>query len=70
VGFDDLDIAQMINPQLTTVQINRSAMSQVAMERLVKRIDGDVGAPLHIHVGARLIVRESSAAPATGNTPG
>ncbi len=70
VGFDDLDIAQMIHPQLTTVQINRSAMSQVAMERLVARIDGDVSAPLHIHVGARLIVRESSAAPATGNPSG
>jgi LacI family transcriptional regulator len=61
VGFDDLDIAQMIHPQLTTVQINRSAMSQLAMERLVRRIEGDVSVPLHIHVGARLIVRESAA---------
>jgi DNA-binding LacI/PurR family transcriptional regulator len=62
VGFDDLDIAQMIHPQLTTVQINRSAMSQVAVERLVARMEGDVSAPLSIHVGARLIVRESTTA--------
>jgi LacI family transcriptional regulator len=67
VGFDDLEIAQMIHPRLTTVQINRSAMSQVAVERLVARMEGDVGAPLSIHVGARLIVRESTAAPASGN---
>jgi LacI family transcriptional regulator len=67
VGFDDLDIAQMIHPQLTTVQINRSAMSQVAVERLVARLEGDVSAPLSIHVGARLIVRESTAAPSFGN---
>jgi DNA-binding LacI/PurR family transcriptional regulator len=70
VGFDDLDIAQMIHPQLTTVQINRSAMSQIAMERLVARIEGDTRAPLHIHVGARLIVRESTAPPATSSVSG
>lgn len=63
VGFDDLDIAQMIHPQLTTMQINRSAMSQVAVARLAARMEGDVGAPLSIHVGTRLIVRESTAAP-------
>jgi LacI family transcriptional regulator len=61
VGFDDLDIAQMIHPMLTTVQINRKAMSQLAVERLVGRIEGNQGAPLFIHVGARLIVRESTA---------
>ena len=67
VGFDDLDIARMIHPRLTTVQINRSAMSQVAVERLVARMEGDVSVPLSIHVGARLIVRESTAAPSSGN---
>lgn len=61
VGFDDLDIAQMIHPQLTTVRINRSAISQVAMERLVARIEGDDSPPLSIHVGAKLIIRESAA---------
>ena len=62
-GYDDLDIAQMNHPQLTTEQINRSAMSQVAVARLVARMEGDVSAPLSIHVGTRLIVRESTAAP-------
>lgn len=61
VGFDDLDIAQMIHPQLTTVRINRSAMSQAAMERLIARIEGDDKPPISIHVGAKLIVRESAA---------
>lgn len=65
VGFDDLDIAQMTHPQLTTVRINRSAMSQVAMQRLIARIEGDDSPPLTIHVGAKLIVRES-AAPISG----
>jgi LacI family transcriptional regulator len=66
VGFDDLEIAQMMHPRLTTVHINRSAMSQVAVERLVARMEGDIRAPLSIHVGARLIVRESTAAPSSG----
>ncbi len=69
VGFDDLDVAQLIHPQLTTVQINRRVMSQLAVERLVARMEGDSSAPLTIHVGARLIVRESAAAPAPDNVP-
>ncbi len=69
MGYDDLDIAQMIHPLLTTVQINRRIMSQVAIERLVARMEGDVSAPLTIHVGARLIVRESTAPPAPDNIP-
>ena len=66
VGFDDLDIAQMIHPQLTTVHVNRSTMSQVAVKRLAARMEGDTSAPLSIHVGARLIVRESTTAPGPG----
>ena len=66
----DQDISQMIHPQLTTVQINRSIMSRMAMQRLVARMEGDVSAPLLIHAGARLIVRESSAAPAGGGLSG
>lgn len=69
VDFDDLDIAQMIHPQLTTVRINRSAISEVAVQRLFARIAGDNSPPLIIHVGARLIVRESSA-PMNGYTGG
>ena len=61
MGFDDLDIAQMIHPQLTTVQVNRSGMSQAAVERLVARIEGDNRPPLIIHIGAQLIIRESTA---------
>ncbi len=69
VGFDDLDIAQLIHPQLTTVQINRRVMSQLAVERLVARMEGDTSAPLSIHVGAKLIVRESTAPPIQDNLP-
>jgi len=67
VGFDDLDIAQLIHPRLTTVQINRRVMSQLAIERLVARIEGDSSAPLTIHVGTRLIVRESTSSPVVEN---
>lgn len=61
MGFDDLDIAQMIHPQLSTVRIDRTGMSQAAVERLIARINGDDRPPLVIHIGARLIVRESTA---------
>jgi LacI family transcriptional regulator len=69
VGFDDLDIAQMIHPRLTTVRINRSSMSKVAMQRLIARIEGDDSPALFIHVGAKLIIRESTA-PVGGSAGG
>jgi hypothetical protein len=44
---------QLLSESLTTtVQINRSTMSQVAVERLMARIEGEVSAPLFIPVRA------------------
>jgi LacI family transcriptional regulator len=59
-GFDDIPVARLIRPSLTTVRINIAELSRRALKRLVAVIDGDTAknAPETVH--PQLVVRESS----------
>ena len=63
VGFDDVPEARFYLPALTTVRQDFEQIGRVAVESLIRQIEG---APAeHIDpLEARLIVRESTAAPA------
>ena len=63
VGFDDVPEARFYLPALTTVRQDFEQIGRVAVESLIRQIEG---APAeHIYpLEARLIVRESTAAPA------
>ncbi len=50
VGFDDIPLASLVRPGLTTLGIDIAGFGRAALERLLARIDGD--AP-----GARQVVR-------------
>jgi DNA-binding LacI/PurR family transcriptional regulator len=64
VGFDDLDIARVLDPPLTTVAADPAALGAAALERLLERLaGGDV--PAETVVPVTLVVRESTGAPAT-----
>lgn len=74
VGFDDLPIAAMVHPPLTTIQHPRREVATAAFDLLWKVLQGDASftAPtLHPH----LVVRDSTAPPAvtqrrpSGHTP-
>ncbi len=60
VGFDDLPVAEMSDPALTTVNIDWEAIGAEAM-RLATQRQADFDAPpRQIQLGARLVVRRST----------
>ena len=63
VGFDDVPEARFYLPALTTVRQDFEQVGRVAVESLIRQIEG--GSAEHIApLEARLIVRESTARPA------
>jgi LacI family transcriptional regulator len=64
VGFDDVIEARTAVPALTTVSINPQRMGQQAAQLLFKQINAGRAEPEAIRTAARLVVRNSTAAPA------
>lgn len=58
VGFDDISIAQMMTPPLTTVRVNRKLMGKLAVERLIT-LQTEPKRVFHISLPGTLIVRDS-----------
>lgn len=64
VGFDDIVFAKTYIPALTTIHQPRLALGEHAMRLLLARLDGTTGGEAsETLLAARLVVRESSAAP-------
>ena len=60
LGFDDFDLADLLQPAVTVVAQDPVAMGRLSAELLLKRIAADKSAPqLHV-IPTRLIVRESA----------
>jgi len=62
VGFDDIEIAQLLNPPLTTVQTPGETMGQVAFDRLLELIDNNdqtTSLPIKWTIPTRLVIRKS-----------
>ena len=66
VGFDDLYIAQYSDPPLTTVRQPKWEMGRLAMEALIRLLQGSQSEHV-IRVPGELVVRESTAAPKDNN---
>ncbi len=60
VGFDDIPLASIIRPNLTTVAQPKYDLGRLAAERLVFRLQGGIGKFETISLSAHLIVREST----------
>jgi LacI family transcriptional regulator len=61
-GFDDIPVARLIRPSLTTIRTNISDLSRRALERLAAMIEGDDQTKgMSETVRPQLVVRESSA---------
>jgi LacI family transcriptional regulator len=59
VGFDDVDLADMLDPGVTVVAQDPYGMGRAAAELLLARLDGYAGPSLQRTIATRLIVRGS-----------
>ena len=63
VGFNDIDLAQVVTPQLTTVRVHRQKMGEYAVSQLIQSIKNKdmFSIPLKIELPTELVLRESVA---------
>ena len=62
-GFDDIPIANMLTPRLTTARQPALKMGREAAELLIKLIDGDVECEAPPAFSVDLVVRKSTSEP-------
>ena len=60
VGYDDSENSRMIEPELTTVQVDKTAMGRLAAERLIALIEGEAPRKETIQTTVKLVVRKST----------
>jgi LacI family transcriptional regulator len=63
VGFDDLELADLLQRPLTAVTYDAEAFGRRAAELVIRRLDGHDGPPERLIEPTSLVVRDSGAAP-------
>jgi LacI family transcriptional regulator len=63
VGFDDVELADLLRPGLTVVAQDAAALGRTAAERLFGQLDGGLLVPERIELPTRLITRGSGELP-------
>ncbi|MCT9141573.1 LacI family DNA-binding transcriptional regulator [Streptomyces violarus] len=63
VGFDDIELADLLQPGVTVVAQDASDIGRTAAERLFRQLDGTQVAPERIELPTRLITRGSGELP-------
>ncbi|MBQ9251328.1 MAG: LacI family DNA-binding transcriptional regulator [Clostridia bacterium] len=61
VGFDDISAAEYVSPPLTTMEVPKTYLGEVAVERVVQMIEGRSLQPVKVEIFTRLIPRKSVA---------
>ncbi|MFF2652607.1 LacI family DNA-binding transcriptional regulator [Streptomyces sp. NPDC058045] len=64
VGFDDFELADLLDPGVTVVAQDPAQLGRTAAERLFRRLDGAPLAPERVEIPTRLITRGSGEIPA------
>jgi len=59
VGFDDLPVASIVEPALTTIRQPIDRLGTTAVEMLISLIEGKVKGPQHVILPTQLVVRAS-----------
>jgi LacI family transcriptional regulator len=63
VGFDDIELADLLRPGVTVVAQDAATLGRTAAERLFRQLDGTLIAPERIELPTRLITRGSGELP-------
>jgi DNA-binding LacI/PurR family transcriptional regulator len=63
VGFNDIELARLLEPELTTVAIPAEAIGRAAVERLLQRLQGNVAAQRPFIAELELRIRGSTSTP-------
>jgi LacI family transcriptional regulator len=70
VGFDDLELADLLTPAVTVVAQSTGALGRTAAGMLFRRLDGYRGPPERVELPTTLIIRGSGEVPPAGrHTP-
>ena len=69
VGFDDISLAALVTPSLTTMHVPRYRLGQMTLELLLRVIAADGALEEHLSVEPHLVIRDSCGA-STGIGPG
>jgi LacI family transcriptional regulator len=67
LGFDDISLADMLDPAISVVAQNPEALGRAAAEQLFRRLDGDTGPAVHETIPVTLIARGSGEIPPRGS---
>lgn len=59
VGFDDLELADLLTPAVTVIAQDAAQLGRTAADLLFRRLEGDDSAPQRVELPTRLIVRGS-----------
>ncbi|MFT4114917.1 LacI family DNA-binding transcriptional regulator [Silvibacterium sp.] len=70
IGFDNLDMAEMCSPSLSSVSQPGYQMGNAAARILIDRVRGDAGPAKHVVIETALKIRESVAPPPAGSSNG
>ena len=68
VGFDDIELADLLDPAVTVVAQDPAEMGRAAAEILFRRLDGDDSPPKEVVIDVELIVRGSGEIRASGTS--
>ncbi len=60
IGFDDIQLASLVTPSLTTVRLDKYLLGQQAMTRLLEMLDQPKGIFPPINLDVELVIRESA----------
>jgi DNA-binding LacI/PurR family transcriptional regulator len=63
VGFDDIDLATMVSPALTTLAVDKALMGRAAFALMARRVEIPASEPVTAVVMPHLVERESVAPP-------